>query len=92
MELRKEYSAESFKHLNVYVLDLYDLILSKLDRCDAKDRDDIEWLKDNFKIDVDKLIAAYKNGRLNALNTNRVDSNFFYILEVVFGKAITKID
>ena len=82
---RKKYSKGKFKHLNIYVLDIYDVIMSKLDRCDARDRDDIQWLRDNFIIDVDELIKTYKDARNNALNTAKVDANFRYILEVVFN-------
>lgn len=89
-EKRREYRKGNFKRLKVYVLDVYDLILSKLDRCDLKDRDDIGWLKDNFSVDTDELLLAYKNGRQYALNADRVDANFIYIMEVVFGVVVEK--
>lgn len=90
LENRIEYAKGTFKNLRIFILDLYDLVLSKLDRCSSKDRDDIQWLKENFVIDVDRLIKAYQEGRLNALNPGRVDGNFLYILDAVFGKEMTK--
>lgn len=90
LENRIEYAKGTFKHLRIFILDLYDLVLSKLDRCSSKDRDDIQWLKENFVIDVDRLIKAYQEGRLNALNPGRVDGNFLYILDAVFGKEMTR--
>jgi len=90
LEKRVRYAEDAFKNLKVLILDLYDLILSKLDRCNSKDRDDIQWLKENFIIDVERLIKAYQEGRRNALNPGRVDGNFLYILDAVFGKTMSE--
>jgi hypothetical protein len=48
-----------FKKLRLYALEPYDLILSKLERNSAKDREDVEYLVQKLHLDSNRLRARY---------------------------------
>lgn len=50
----------NFKHLRLFVPDPYDCILSKLQRNDMKDRDDVEYLFRSKKLDTKILKERYE--------------------------------
>jgi hypothetical protein len=56
----KEMSPGEFKHLKLLVPDPYDCILSKLERNDAKDRDDADYLFRSQKLDSKVLRERYE--------------------------------
>jgi len=49
----------NFKQLRLFVPDPYDIILSKLERNDSKDRDDVNHLFRSHKLDAQKLRGRY---------------------------------
>lgn len=55
-----EMAAGEFKHLRLLVPDPYDCILSKLERNDAKDRDDADFLFRSLKLDSKVLRERYE--------------------------------
>ena len=56
----KEMSSGKFKRLKLLVPDPYDCILSKLERNDAKDRDDADYLFRSQKLDPQVLKERYE--------------------------------
>ena len=63
-----------FKKLRLYAPDSYDLILSKLQRNSAKDRDDVEYLVKKLHLDPNRLRDRYvKELRPYLANEDRHD-------------------
>ena len=56
----KEFYAGYFKHIHLYVLDPYDLVLSKLSRNADRDREDAKHLVETQKLDAEILRERYK--------------------------------
>ena len=50
---------DRFKKLHLYAPDPYDLILSKLERNSAKDRDDVAYLAETLHLSPDVLAERY---------------------------------
>ena len=51
---------ERFERLRLYASDPYDLILSKLERNNPKDRDEVEYLAKRLKLDPQVLRERYE--------------------------------
>ena len=52
--------AEQFKNIRLFVLDPYDLVLSKLSRNAARDREDVAFLAKRFRLDPAVLHDRYE--------------------------------
>lgn len=82
-----------FKHLRVMALGKEDLILSKLSRYNDRDRQDIQFIVEKYKVDSKKLVAYYKSARqyyVGRLET--IDQTFNILLEENFGRKPLKFD
>ncbi len=51
----------TFRQLQLFALDPYDLALSKLERNGEQDRDDVRWLARNIPLKAEMLQARYQN-------------------------------
>ncbi len=81
-----EIQSGELKHIQVMALGKEDLILSKLSRYNDRDREDIQFITENYSIDPDKLIAYYKSARLYFVGgTKMLDTTFNIVLREHFG-------
>ena len=56
----KEIFPSCYKHIKLYVLDPYDLALSKLQRNIQRDRDDVKYLAKAIPLDTELLERRYR--------------------------------
>jgi hypothetical protein len=81
-----EILANRLKHLRVMALGREDLILTKLGRYNDRDRQDIQFIAENHKIDPQNLITYYKSARQYYVgNLRMIDQTFNIVLEENFG-------
>lgn len=73
--------------IQIYTLDAYNLILSKLDRFASHDKEDILYICRNEVLDPNHLIAVYEEARQYYLNPRRADFAFRDIMDEVFGRT-----
>jgi hypothetical protein len=59
-ERLREIAPESFKHLQLFALDPYDLALSKLERNTQRDRNDVRHLARSVPLDLNILKTRYE--------------------------------
>lgn len=77
---------DRLKHIRVMALSREDLILSKLSRYNDRDREDIQFLTDKYRIDPKKIIAYYKAARQYYVgHFGTLDQTFNIVLEENFG-------
>ena len=82
------------KHINLKVLELHDLILSKLKRFGSGDRKDIRTLCDRAELDIETLRKRYRLARqfYDYDEREKLDKNF-QLVEVEFlGEQPTRFD
>lgn len=89
-ERMKELFPGRFKKIRLFVLDPYDLILSKLSRNIERDRDDVKYLSRALHLDPDVLHARYHAElRLYLIGPpERHDATLAFWLEAYFTKSI----
>lgn len=82
----------NLEKLRVYVLELHDLILSKVKRFNAKDQQDVEWLCYREELDVEVLRERYRRSRqlLDHDEKETVDVQFNHIETVFLGLPATE--
>lgn len=93
MERSVEMLKGGLKHFRVMAIGKEDLILSKLDRYNDRDREDIQFLAEAHRVDPKKLIAYYRTARdhyVGRLAT--LDQTFNIVLEEHFGHAPVKFE
>jgi Nucleotidyltransferase of unknown function (DUF6036) len=74
-----------FRHLRLFVLDPYDLVLSKLSRNIERDRDDVKHLAKTQKLDPTVLRERYKELRVNLIGPpEKHDATLEFWLEAYF--------
>ncbi len=78
-------SAPELQHLNIRVLEIHDLVISKLKRFAGKDRQDVRGLCGRSELNVQTLRARYREARLPSdyHERERMDQNF-NVVEVEF--------
>ena len=84
----KEILPGHFKKIRLFVLDPYDLVLSKLSRNIDRDRDDVKHLARTLRLDGDVLEERYYSELRHAL-IGRVewhDQTLAFWLEAYFDK------
>jgi hypothetical protein len=81
-------------HLEIKVLELHDLILSKLKRFAGKDQEDIKWLCDHPEFNVETLRSRYCNARAvyDYDEREKLDSNFRFVEEEILAIESTEFD
>jgi hypothetical protein len=88
-----EIFGDRLKHLRVMALGKEDLILTKLGRYNDRDRQDIQFITENHKIDPKKLISYYKSARQYYVGSREtLDQTFNIVLEENFGHAPIKFN
>lgn len=88
-----EILGDRLKHLRVMALGREDLILTKLGRYNDRDRQDIQFISENHKIDPQNLIAYYKSARQYYVgNLRKIDQTFNIVLEENFGQKPLQFD
>ncbi len=82
----------NLQRLRVYVLELHDLILSKLKRFNAKDQQDLEWLCLRPELDADVLRKRYCGARqlLDYNEKDTIDARVNHIEEEFLGLPPTR--
>ena len=82
------------KHIELRVLELHDLILSKLKRFAGKDRDDIRWLCDREEFSIDTLRSRYRNARqmFDFDQQEKLDRNFRFVEAEFLALEPTQFD
>lgn len=73
-----------YKHLRIFVLDPYDLAMTKLERNQAKDREDVLYLAKAVPFDLEILKARYAELRPQLMGIKEnFDANFELWLEMI---------
>ncbi|HKW35179.1 MAG TPA: DUF6036 family nucleotidyltransferase [Candidatus Acidoferrum sp.] len=87
-ERMKELFPGRFKNLRLFVLDPYDIVLSKLSRNQERDRQDVEYLVKTNSLDSNTLRDRYeKELRTNLIGPpKRHDATLRFWLEAYFGE------
>ena len=82
------------KHIELRVLELHDLILSKLKRFAGKDRDDIRGLCEREEFNIDTLRARYRNARqmFDFDEQEKLDRNFRFVEAEFLALEPTQFD
>lgn len=85
----KEILPGRFKHVRLFVVDPYDLVLSKLSRNEERDRQDVKHLAKTLRLDGDMLRARYDAElRTNSIGPpERHDATLKFWLEAYFGES-----
>lgn len=74
----------TYEHLRIFVLDPYDLAMTKLERNQPKDRDDVRYLARTVPFDLDILRARYAELRPQLMGVKEnFDANFELWLEMI---------
>ena len=83
----------NLERLRVYVLELHDLILSKVKRFNAKDQQDVEWLCYREELDIEILRERYRRARqlLDHDEKEKADVNFNHIETAFLGLRPTEL-
>jgi len=78
-----------FKNLRLFVLDPYDIVLSKLSRNEERDRQDVEYLAKTQHLDSKVLRERYEEelGAILIGPASRHDATLQFWLEAYFGKS-----
>ena len=81
-------------HIEIRVLELHDLILSKLKRFAGKDQEDIKWLCDRPEFDIETLRARYRSARsaYDYDEREKLDFNFRFVEEEFLAIEPTEFD
>jgi hypothetical protein len=81
-------------HIELKVLELHDLILSKLKRFAGKDQEDIKWLCDRTEFSIETLRARYRSARTvyDYDEREKLDSNFRFVEEEFLALEPTEFD
>lgn len=86
MERSVEILKGRLKRIRVMALSPEDLILSKLSRYNDRDREHIQSIVENCKVDPDKFIAFYKSARQYYVGDGKfLDQTFNIVLREQFG-------
>lgn len=82
------------KHVELRVLELHDLVLSKLKRFAGKDRDDIRGLCEREEFNIDTLRARYRNARqmFDFDQQEKLDRNFRFVEAEFLALEPTQFD
>lgn len=85
----KELFPRSFKNIRLYVLDPYDLVLSKLSRNVERDREDVAFLAKAHNLQAATLRTLYENElRVNLIGPpERHDATLEFWLEAYFSHS-----
>lgn len=85
----KEILPGRFKHIRLFVVDPYDLVLSKLSRNEERDREDVKHLAKTLRPDGDVLRARNDAElRTNSISPlERHDATLKSWLEAYFGES-----
>jgi hypothetical protein len=77
----KSVEVSGLKHIDLRILELHDLILSKLRRFSGKDQEDIRSLCDREEFEIQTLRSRYAEARLGYDHDERhkLDTNFRFI-------------
>ena len=88
-ERMKELLPGQFKNIRLFVLDPYDLVLSKLSRNIERDREDVKHLSRTLHLDPNVLRARYDAELKPCLigPPERHDATLEFWLEAYFGKS-----
>jgi hypothetical protein len=88
-ERMKELFPGRFKHIRLFVLDPYDLVLSKLSRNEERDREDVKYLSRTLHLDPDVLRERYEAELKPYLigPPERHDTTLAFWLEAYFSKS-----
>ena len=88
-ERKTEPFPERFKNLRLFVLDPYDIVLSKLSRNIERDRQDVEYLAKTQRLDPKILRERYEKELRPLLigPQSRHDATLEFWLEAYFGKS-----
>lgn len=79
-----EMYAGCFEHIRLFAMDPYDIILSKIERNSARDRDDVEYLGSALHLDTDLLMKRYQNDvRYQVKNERREDLTLKLWIEMI---------
>lgn len=74
----------AFKNLRLWALDPYDIVLTKLERNTAVDRQDVEYLAEAVPLDLDVLQKRYTDElRVYVKNESREDQTLRLWIEVI---------
>jgi hypothetical protein len=83
---------DRFKNIRLFVLDPYDLVLSKLSRNAEKDRQDVAHLAKNQKLDPNVLRERYENELAVTLIGPKIqhDKTLAFWLEAYFERTMER--
>ena len=86
-EDRLEGHLPELEHLEVWVLEKHDLVLSKTVRCYEHDLQQILEIHQNTALSFDTLVERFESEMTNAIGEPaRIRSNFLLMIETVFGE------
>lgn len=75
------------KHLEVWVLEKHDLVLSKTVRCYEHDLQQIVEIHQSVGLSLEVLLERFESEMTNAIgDPERIRSNFLIMVEMVFGE------
>jgi hypothetical protein len=82
------------KHIELRILELHDLILSKLKRFAGKDRDDIRGLCEREEFSIDTLRSRFRNARqmFDFDQREKLDRNFQFVETEFLALEPTRFD
>jgi len=86
-EDRLERQLPELKHLEVWVLEKHDLVLSKTVRCYEHDLQQILEIHGSVALSFDALVDRFESEMTNVIgDPARIRSNFLIMIETVFGE------
>lgn len=86
-EDRIERQLPDLKHLEVWVLEKHDLVLSKTIRCYEHDLEQIVEIHHSVGLSFEVLLERFESEMTNVIgDTRRIRSNFLIMVEAVFGE------
>jgi Nucleotidyltransferase of unknown function (DUF6036) len=86
-ERMTELFAGQFKNLRLFVLDPYDLVLSKLSRNVERDREDVAYIAKTQHLKADVLRERYKREFLSIGPSERDDNTLKFWIEAYFSPS-----
>jgi hypothetical protein len=86
-ERMTELFAGRFKNLRLFVLDPYDLVLSKLSRNIERDREDVAYVAKTQHLNADVLRERYKREFLSIGPPERDDNTLKFWIEAYFSQS-----
>lgn len=88
-EDRLERQLPELEHLEIWVLEKHDLVLSKAVRCYEHDLQQILEIHQNAALSFDVLVERFESEMTNAIgDPARILSNFLVLIETLFGELL----